>query len=578
MRLITHIGYGFPKGPPRGHQAYIKYGSKGSPVVHPRLPRVDPPRVHRGSSNGSPTVYQVCSKGPRYFQQLFYVFAMPSALDVAKRALVKLLRATASKHHTETSVSRESCDKDVAKAFRTVSLRAHPDKGGEKEAYQKLSAAYDSWQSLLKNKRDVGRPKESSEQERPKAAKPCQLACTRQRREFRVQSQAVLLTYQSFSADTVVALGVWSRFLQFVVAKAKTWEVKLWTSTAETNEDGKHHLHLMLQFLRVVDRPSRDFAFEGVLPNARCNDLLGEGFGGNRYQASVDRGQFYVWCNKEGTLVDSDGQVCRGGNCEPAWTKSVGSDLQGGVPKVYHYRVAAEWPRKLWQDFKLADRVYEEYLYLCRDKVAAHKRNFELCRSWQKERELERRIEERTKRIRGNPQLYTPFRRVPEADAWLALFNGDELRYTVLVVHAPSYAGKSEWAVSLFKKPLYVEVGASGLWPASMKKLDRDVHDGLVLDDVRDLKFLVDNQEKLQGKYNRPVELFTTPGGELSVTLDLFRLPIVFTINNSTRNLDFLETDDFCKKRENVTLLCFSGRPGECVPTDRLPARTETSL
>ena len=64
---------------------------------------------------------------------------MPSALDVAKRALVKLLRATASKHHTETSVSRESCDKDVAKAFRIVSLRAYLDKGGDKEVYQELT-------------------------------------------------------------------------------------------------------------------------------------------------------------------------------------------------------------------------------------------------------------------------------------------------------------------------------------------------------------------------------------------------------------------------------------------------------
>ena len=177
-------------------------------MVHQGLPRVDPPRVHQGSSNVSPTVHQICSKGPNHFQQRFFACAMPSALDAAKRALVKLLRATATKHQTETSVNRESCDKDVTKAFRTVSLRAHPDKGGDKEGYQKLTAAYDTWKSLLKNKREVGRPKESSEQQRPKAAKPCQLACARQRKEFRVRSQAVLLTYQSLSADTVVALGV----------------------------------------------------------------------------------------------------------------------------------------------------------------------------------------------------------------------------------------------------------------------------------------------------------------------------------------------------------------------------------
>ena len=106
----------------------------------------------------------MCTKGSSHFQPLFLVCAMPSALDTATRSLVKLLRSTATKYKTQTSVSRESSDKDVAKAFRTVSLRAHPDKGGEKEGYQKLTAAYGSWQSLLKNRRDVGRPNESSEQ------------------------------------------------------------------------------------------------------------------------------------------------------------------------------------------------------------------------------------------------------------------------------------------------------------------------------------------------------------------------------------------------------------------------------
>ena len=497
---------------------------------------------------------------------------MPSVLDAAKRTLVTLLRTAASSNGLKTEVNRESTDKEVAKAFRSVSLRAHPDKGGNKAAYQNLTAAYDTWQKLVKGRPGVGRPRESTERERPKASRSYELARTAPRKEFRVNSKAVLCTYQSFPADCAVALGVWLRFLVFVNSKVKSWGVKHWTATAETNEDKKHHLHLMLEFLQVVDRPSRDFSFEGVLPNARCNDLLGQGFGGNRYQASVDRGHFYVWCNKVGTLVDFGGNVCRAGNCEPAWAKLVGTDLQGGAKKVHHYRVAAEWPRKLWQEFKLNDAVYEEYLFLCRDKVAANKRNLDVYRSWQKERDLERAVVERTQRIRSNPSLYTPFQRVPEADAWLNLFSDDALRYPVLVVHAPSYAGKSEWAVSLFRKPLYVEIGASGMWPASMKKLDRSVHDGLVLDDLRDVEFLVRNQEKLQGKYNRPVELFTTPGGELAVTLDLYKLPMVFTINNSTANLNLLDTNDFCRRRENVKLLCFSGRPGECVPTDRLPA------
>ena len=32
-------------------------------------------------------------------------------------------------------------------------------------------------------------------------------------------------------------------------------------------------------------------------------------------------------------------------------------------------------------------------------------------------------VEERVKRIRGNPALYQPFNKVPEAEAWLQIFN-----------------------------------------------------------------------------------------------------------------------------------------------------------
>ena len=116
---------------------------RGFTNVSPRITKGRFTTGHQGFSNGLPTVHQVCTTGPRYFQQFVNVCAMLSALDAARRSLVKLLRATATKYQTETSVSRESSDKDVAKAFRTVWLRAHPDKGGDKEGYQKLILAYE---------------------------------------------------------------------------------------------------------------------------------------------------------------------------------------------------------------------------------------------------------------------------------------------------------------------------------------------------------------------------------------------------------------------------------------------------
>ena len=106
-----------------------------------------------------------------------------------------------------------------------------------------------------------------------------------------------------------------------------------------------------------------------------------------------------------------------------------------------------------------------------------------------------------------------------------------------------------------------------------MKQLDRSVHDGL--DDLRDLQLLHDNQDILQGKYNRPITLFNTSGEELACEVDMYRLPIVFTINNSTRNLELLRTHDFCSKKDNVCLLSFRGRPGQSLVTEALPGEDQ---
>ena len=94
------------------------------------------------------------------------------------------------------------------------------------------------------------------------------------------------------------------------------------------------------------------------------------------------------------------------------------------------------------------------------------------------------------------------------------------MRYPILLVHGPALAGKGERVVSLFKTPLYLEIGAEGRWPAGTKKLWR-------------------NLEKVPGKCHGPVELLNAPSGEVASTLDLFRLPMVSTINDSTSNLDF---------------------------------------
>ena len=93
---------------------------------------------------------------------------MPSAVDLAKRELVKVLKELAAKYSITFAftLTRESSDEDVIKAFRRVSLKAHPDKKGDVQDFQELSATNDAWQDLLKNAAAPARPASAPERHR----------------------------------------------------------------------------------------------------------------------------------------------------------------------------------------------------------------------------------------------------------------------------------------------------------------------------------------------------------------------------------------------------------------------------
>ena len=197
------------------------------------------------------------------------------------------------------------------------------------------------------------------------------------------------------------------------------------------------------------------------------------------------------------------------------------------------------------------------YLFASRDSVVFRMRNLDAVREKEAADAARKELEARVQRIRSNPDVFRPFPEVPAATAWLANFSVDRLRYPVLVVLGASATGKTEWAKSLFKNPLELKVGKLEYFPERMRSFARGGHDGLVLDDVRDLQFLVDNQDKLQGKYDALVEFASTPGGQLSYCRDLFAVPCVVAANYTTKNLNFLETNDWLRLPVNRVLVKF---------------------
>ena len=64
---------------------------------------------------------------------------MVSSLDRAKRALVALLKALATAYNVALTLTCESCDADVSRAYRQITRNVHPDKvGGSSEDQKRL--------------------------------------------------------------------------------------------------------------------------------------------------------------------------------------------------------------------------------------------------------------------------------------------------------------------------------------------------------------------------------------------------------------------------------------------------------
>ena len=442
----------------------------------------------------------------------------------------------------------------MLKAFKKAALKVHPDKGGLLEHCQQLTTAKQAWDNARKGKKP-GRPKNTERSKtQTSAAAPgiTDEGFDAERSGGKlVHSWGVLLTY-----NRVADLAQWTRFVEHVRRNQKAWKVKYWCATLETTKAGKLHFHLFLQFLTLPKKSSKNFAFEGLTPRADCNDLLGDGWNKKRMQESLDRAFFYVWAAKKGTVRNAEGSWCVEGNYFPSWTNARCT-----------YAVKGRWPEALWKAHKLTNEVYEEYLFACKDGVVYRKRNLDAVREREETTAQQAELEARVKRIRGNPQIFWPFPVVPDAEAWLQTFADDQLRYPVLVVLGKSHTGKTEWAQTLFQQPLVLKVGTLEHFPDGMRAFRRGFHDGVVLDDLRDLRFLVNHQDKLQGKYNAAVEFGSTPGGQCAFFRDLFAVPVVATANYSTEHLDLLQTDDWLGNSRNRVVVNFP--PWEERPADQ---------
>jgi len=475
-----------------------------------------------------------------------------SAVNGAKRQFVSELLRLAKAYALRIGVNRDSDDTALNAAFKAVARKVHPDKGGSDVDMRDLLSAKEAWEKVRGSARR-GRPARAHP-EHPQGVMgtmvaagtqgmvDCVLEAPQAARKFSFRRIGVLLTYflDSFEHFHI--------FLREQKSQHPTWGVRRWCTTCELCPDtDRFHAHVMLQFWEARDRASDAFMLANVKPNISATDLCGDSFRGRYPQECIDRGMFYVWADKIGTVQDAAGKPVVEGNYFPCW-------VQGQKGRFEKYSVKGAWPEKLWKKRKLSFERCEEYIFLSRDGVISKKRNMDAVKAWELETAEKEELKATVKRIRDNPALYRPFPIIQQVCQWLEEFKGDALRYAILVIIGQSLLGKTEWAESLFSHALKLEIGTLTQFPDKMRTFDRLTHDGLVLDDVRDLKFVSDHQDKLQGKYSSMSEFGTTTGGTCAYQKWLFRMPVAITINFSTANLEMLSTHDWLSKPGNRAL------------------------
>ena len=77
----------------------------------------------------------------KHFQ---FIPRMVSATDVAKRALVTVIKYLAGVYGVTADLNRDCDDNALRKAYRTMSLKVHPDRGGDNSHQTQLNVKSES--------------------------------------------------------------------------------------------------------------------------------------------------------------------------------------------------------------------------------------------------------------------------------------------------------------------------------------------------------------------------------------------------------------------------------------------------
>lgn len=453
----------------------------------------------------------------------------PSA-RAENRTQVGLMNDLAGKYGIE-KVPRDASLEILRVFYRKLMLKAHPDKGVAvcPEDVYVLNEARDHFHGFVDGRSERAADNSGSTAEEHVNA----LAERRVRQKTTVATMGVMLTYngtkgimaasyeelsESFQ-ERVVVLQEELGFVRF----SATCEQSLRSGQIVTLEDvlgdtdyhaadgmpQRHHLHLFIEFpeSREVDKDElrNQCTFAGMVPHCNLNKSHG-----NAVRRSLDRLHFYVRAEKIGS-------VWFFGSCSPWVEKS--------VMTLYNYKPEGRWIDDLWSSHKLSHAVYMKYAEMIRVGFETRKRAHDAVVSSLQTRKLN---EEAARRQVVIEDGFGPSRIMQPVEDWKAKYGVLRSRYLILVLRAGSKCGKTEFAKSLF--PNVWEQLIEDLAAPNFRTFDVNVHDAILLDNINDAQFILDNRGLLMAR-NAVHHLSQTATGLFTYPCYLHRVPVMVTMD-----------------------------------------------
>ena len=288
--------------------------------------------------------------------------------------------------------------------------------------------------------------------------------------EYRMHGLAFMCTYNNANFTE----SNWDDFERFarefnVLNHVKDSSRSMERST-RSHDEGRIHFHMFFVMKSQVDWKNGKAKVRWVVevhgetvdinPNIRTNYLAAlddtifktQAPRGSTMQASLDAGHFYLMMDKVGKIESRSNLVAF-------------QDYYPDKSRLDKFRLQGKLTDDAWLRYHSFLTIGFSKAY---EDIRA-KRKYAEDEKIHKMRKEQADIEAL---LRSSGKL-KPFRTYEPVQRWLAHFGDHRVRYPVLLLLGPSHRGKTEYAKSLFAKPLVLTVGSSNMIPNGLRNYER---------------------------------------------------------------------------------------------------------